>query len=113
MHWFQRVNQRLQDGEGADQHRDGTRHFAAEVGLHRTGKNKQPIRKTMGRGNSQQSWNKKINKQTKNKQTKNRDGSRHFATEVGFNQPNKLTQCINWFCNNIQYQYMMNNALQL
>ena len=34
---FQRVDYRLEDGEGADQHRDGARQHAAEVGLHRPG----------------------------------------------------------------------------
>ena len=34
---FQRVNYRLENGEGADQHRDGARQHAAEVGLHRPG----------------------------------------------------------------------------
>ena len=39
-----------QDGEGADQHRDGARYAATEVGLHGPGeinqKNQQPTKKT-------------------------------------------------------------------
>ena len=77
------MNQRLQDGEGADQHRDGTRHFATEVGLHRTGKNKQPIRKTMGR--------RRKNEKQKDKQTKKMTKKRWIQTlcyRSGF-QPTK------------------------
>ena len=89
-----RGGEQQQDGEGADQHRDGARHPATEVGLHGPGennqKNQQPTKKTKKRNKQPTKKTEKRNKQPTKKKLKTQTNNHTINQPT--NQPtNKQT----------------------